>query len=213
MLEWYEVGADLHDGIRLLGTLTAQVLGCDGYDVTTYRQLFIDSVGFDPIDVELDRLQAHVGNIDPMLVASIGDDRDSLLDVLISQQIGPTLGVERPLIVKNYPLSQAALARPSDDDPQCAARFELFAAGLELANGYDELRDRDELLRRLAHNDRRRVDSGREPLWRSNDSLLRAISEDLPACAGVALGVDRLLMVRTGKKTIGEVIALTIDRA
>jgi lysyl-tRNA synthetase class 2 len=117
------------------------------------------------------------------------------------------------VIVKNYPLSQAALARRAEDDQQCAARFELFAAGLELANGYDELRDEDALVARFRRNDQRRVAAGRKAIGRQNRALERAISSGLPPCTGVALGVDRLLMVRTGKRAICDVIPFTIDFA
>lgn len=213
MLEWYDVGADLNAGIELLGTLAAKVLHRESYHVVTYRQLFIDTLGFDPITAELAVLQEHVRKVDPALVASMLDDRDGLLDVLLSECIQPTLGIDRPTIIRNYPLSQAALARQAEDDEQCAARFELFAAGLELANGYDELRDERVLEERFRHNDQRRMDAGRKPLWRQDHSLHRAISEGLPQCTGVALGVDRLLMVRTGKHAISDAIPLTIDLA
>ncbi len=126
MLEWYQVGADLDAGVTLLGELAAQVLRCDGYDVCTYRQLFREAFDFDPIDVDLDAIRQLVARIDSSLMSSMGDDRDALLDILLSQRIQPSLGAERPLIVKNYPLSQAALACVARDDAQCAARFELF---------------------------------------------------------------------------------------
>ena len=213
MLEWYEVGADLNAGIRLLGTLAAQLLDRDAYDVVSYRQIFFDSLGLDPIDAELEVLQGHVRKVDAKLVQSIGDDRDALLDVLLSECIQPSLGIERPMIVTNYPLSQAALAKPAEDDVQCAARFELFAAGLELANGYDELRDEEVLAERFRLCDERRIVAGRKPLGQRNRAMERSISSRLPSCTGVALGVDRLLMVRTGKGAIGEVIPFTLDLA
>ena len=116
MLEWYELDADIDAGVALLGELVAAVLGCDGFDVCSYRQIFQESLGFDPIDVGLGVIQKHVARVDSNLVKSIGDDRDLLLDALLSQVIQPTLGVNRPVIVKNYPLSQAALARQAADD-------------------------------------------------------------------------------------------------
>jgi lysyl-tRNA synthetase class 2 len=213
MLEWYEVGGNLESEVKLLGTLAAQTLRRDGYTVTTYRQLFVDAFAFDPLEVDLAVLRKQVATVDESLASSLGDDRDRLLDVLLSERIQPMLGLDQPTIVRNYPLSQAALARVSDDDPQCAARFELLADGVEIANGYDELRDCDVLSERFRRANELRVQSGRKPLGPHEQAWVRAISEELPACAGVALGVDRLLMVRTGSKAVAEVMPLTIELA
>jgi len=116
------------------------------------------------------------------------------------------------LVIRNYPLSQAALARPSPDDPQTAERFEWMLGGLELANGYHELLDADELRRRNLLNNRKRVATGRQPLP-VDSSLLAAMRRGLPACSGVALGFDRLVMLAQGTKDIADVIPLTIEEA
>jgi len=213
MLEWYEVGADLHAGVQLLGTLAAEVLQRDSFDVVTYRKLFQDHLGFDPITADVESLLGQARRADASLADSIGSDRDALLDVILSEFVQPHLGWERPLIVTNYPLSQAALARQSSDDASCAARFELFASGIEIANGYDELRDQEILSARFRENAERRKRSGRPNVADQTLSLQQRISADLPACAGVALGVDRLLMVRTGKQRIREVLPFPIDLA
>ncbi len=213
MLEWYQVDADLDAGIELLGRLAADTLHHDSFDVIGYRQLFFDRFGFDPIDVEIGSLQSRVADVDLTLVDAIGEDRDALLDVLLTERIQPTLGIDRPMIVKHYPLSQAALAKPAEEDPQCAARFELFASGLELANGYDELRDADVLARRLQETEKRRLAMGRPRIERSARALEQAISGGLPPCTGVALGVDRLLMVRCGAEQIDDVMPFPIELA
>lgn len=212
MLEWYQLGAGMAEGIELLGKLAASVLGSEGYDVRTYRQVFSDHLGVDPITAPVEALRDRVGALDSALAASLGNDRDGLLDVLLSQRLQDRMGSRRPLIVQNYPLSQAALARACEDDPACAARFELFAGGLELANGYDELLDADELVRRYQANNERRTAAGRAPLA-VDTTLVDAMRAGLPPCTGVALGVDRLLMQRTGCRSIREVMPLPIDRA
>lgn len=213
MLEWYDVGAGESEGIALLGQLASQLLQTDGYDVVTYRRLFQDALGFDPVDGGLDVLRAEVETLDRSLARSLGDDRDGLLDVLLSERLQPMLGIDRPLIVRNYPLSQAALARVSEDDPKCAFRFELFVRGIELANGYDELTDAEVLEKRLRDNHHKRQVSGRKTVKGPDEALIRTISEKLPRCTGVALGVDRLLMVRMGKRTLREVLPFPIDLA
>jgi lysyl-tRNA synthetase class 2 len=212
MLEWYEVGADMASGIELLGTLVAAMLGCESYDVCNYRDLLNQALNLDPIDAPLPTLCAAAQAVDSQLAATLGDDRDALLDLLLSRIVQPTLGRKRPLIVANYPLTQAALAKPSADDPQCAARFELFAQGVELANGYDELQDVDVLLARYQENNAKRLASGRSPL-NVDTTLADAMRQGLPRCAGTALGVDRLLMLRCGQSCLDDVLPLPIDRA
>lgn len=212
MLEWYELDADINAGIDLLGALAGAILGRHGFDVCTYRQVFLDALGLDPLDASVAMLQAQVAQLDVNLANTVGEDRDSLLDVLLSQVIQPTLGVDRPLIVKHYPLSQAALARQADDDEQCAARFELFVGGIELANGYDELRDADELLRRAQESNQKRAASGRRRLS-VETSLMDAMRSGLPPCTGVALGVDRLLMIRSGAESVAHVMPFVVEFA
>jgi len=114
--------------------------------------------------------------------------------------------------VRDYPLSQAALAKPSAQDKQCAARFELFVAGVELANGYDELRDPDVLLERFRTCNEKREKVGRRPLPLKSP-LLEAMRVGIPQCAGVALGVDRLLSVQIGENSISSVMPFTILNA
>lgn len=209
MLEWYEVGAGVDAGIQLLGELAAGLFQSDGFDVCTYREMFQRSVGIDPIDAPIETLQALQADIDPTLVHS---DRDSLLDGLLTSQVEPTLGIDRPLIVKNYPISQAALARTAPDDSECASRFELFVRGTELANGYDELQDSEILLARTRTHNQKRVATGRQPI-EVDSSLVAAMRKGLPKCAGVAMGVDRLLMVRSQVCTIDETIPFPIEIA
>ncbi len=212
LAEWYDVGADMNAGVQLLGELVSQILGSDGFDSVTYRQLFRDRLQIDPIDASDDSLRHLVAAVDPSLVVDDQTDRDDWLNILLSENIQPDLGKQRPIVVTNYPLSQAALAKPSATDPQCAARFELFCHGVELANGYDELLDADVLIERSKRNNRKRVTDGRTPLP-IESRLVQAMRGGLPPCAGVALGVDRLMMVCTDASCIGQVMPFTIFNA
>ncbi|WP_146455860.1 EF-P lysine aminoacylase EpmA [Rubripirellula tenax] len=209
MLEWYHLGANIDDEITLLGELASTILDSDGYDISNYRDVFTQSLGFDPIDAPASTLQEVVSEIDENLACSISGDRDLMLDVILSHRIQPNLGKDRPLIIKNYPITQAALARPAIDDPKCAARFELIAGGVELANGYDELLDADVLVQRAQQSNQLRQAGGRHPLP-VETSLVDAMRKGFPACAGVALGVDRLLMMRTSSLSLGPVIPFPI---
>ncbi|OUW81074.1 MAG: EF-P lysine aminoacylase GenX [Saprospirales bacterium TMED214] len=209
MLEWYELGSDVEQGIEILGALACDVLKKDHFEVHSYRQLFWDHCGFDPIDAPISTLTECAEAIDSSLAMLIADDRDGVLDLILSHLIQPKLGHDSPVIVRDYPLSQAALAKASTQDKQCAARFELFIAGIELANGYDELRDPDVLLERFRNCNEKRKKSGRRPLP-VDVPLLEAMRSGFPQCAGVALGVDRLLAVQLGEKTISNVMPFTI---
>ena len=139
--------------------------------------------------------------------------RDEWLNLLLAECVEPHLGFPRPLIVYDYPASQAALARVRPEEPPVAERFELYVNGTELANGYHELLDADgpastETGRPTSH----RVAAGKYPLPEES-RLLDAMRQGLPSCSGVALGFDRLVMIALGAHDIREVIAFPIDRA
>ena len=212
MLEWYEVGADYQKGIQLLGELAIEVFGASNFDLLTYRRMFLEQLGFDPVDASLDQLKQSLRAVDRELVESLGDDRDGILDVLLTHCIQPSLGQDRPVIVCDYPISQAALAKAAEHDPACALRFELFYRGVELANGYDELTDPDELLERTKIANQKRTASGRQNVA-PPQSLIESMRIGLPQCAGVALGFDRLLMLKAGETELRQVMAFTSRNA
>jgi len=207
MLEWYEVGGNAASAIALLGNLAAAVFESSGYETETYRDAFGRILGLDPIECDVEKFAALVGDIDTDLAASMATDRDSLLDVLLTHRVEKHLGTDTPVILTRYPVTQAALARPCEDDSRFAHRFELFYRGVELANGYDELRDWKELVRRYEINNEIRRRSGRDALP-VETTLVEAMRRGLPACSGVAVGVDRLQMLQTGARSIEEVIPL-----
>jgi len=136
-------------------------------------------------------------------------DRDEWLNLLLALQVEPQLGRDAPEILYDYPASQAALAKivTRPDGTTVAARFELYSRGVELANGYDELTDEEELRCRLEAANRSRHADGKEILPLP-ESLLTAMKKGLPACAGCALGFDRLVMIATGATALDEVIAM-----
>jgi len=212
MLEWYRVGDTAADAITFLQRFANTFLPGRSCRRQTYRTLFRETVGWDPLEISTAELHRYVAASDASLAASLQDDRDSLLDWVLATQIQPRTADASPLIVTHYPLSQAALAQASGEHPGTAERFEWFAGGLELANGYGELLDPDILQQRTAANQQQRVQQGKPPLP-DGSRLLTAMRAGLPPCAGVALGIDRLLMVAEGCETIDEVLAFPIERA
>ena len=182
----------------------------------SYREAFQWHVGIDPHTADGPALAvaARACGVEPP--ASLApDDRDGWLDLLMVERVQPHLGVERPTLLYDYPASQAALARirPGDGGgPPVAERFELFVAGIELANGYHELLDPAELRRRNARVNAQRQADGK-PALPEESRLLEAMEAGMPSAVGVALGFDRLVMLAAGATTIAEVMAFPFDRA
>jgi lysyl-tRNA synthetase class 2 len=214
LLEWYRPGFDHHALMDEVEALLSELLGTAAAERFSYRDLFRQHLGVDPLAspvADLDRAAAAGGIRSPAFETG---DRDGRLDLLLSHLIEPRLARDRPTFVYDYPASQAALARlrTDPDGTAVAERFEVFAGGLELANGFHELADAAEQRRRFeADLARRRAAGLPEPPI--DERLLAALAAGLPDCAGVALGFDRLVMLAAGVRTIAEVIAFPLDRA
>jgi lysyl-tRNA synthetase class 2 len=207
IVEWYRRGDDLAAGMKLLSDLCETLLSLGPAATLSYRDAFVQHAGVDPFlatDAELADVARDRGVIAPGSLAA--NDRDGWLDLLLVSLVEPQLGQKSPTILHSYPPSQAALAVTQDTQPRVAERFELYVRGIELANGYHELLDPAILRERNRQNNAARQADGK-PALPSESRLLRAMEHGLPACAGAALGFDRLVMLATGAKTIAEVIA------
>ncbi|QEG24629.1 elongation factor P--(R)-beta-lysine ligase [Mariniblastus fucicola] len=213
MLEWYRVGDDLLKGIDLLAQFAKFVFDVNQVATITYRDAFVAVVGIDPFSASIEQFAAACEFNGVDTTSFVDDqDRDSWLNLIMSEIVEPKLGVKHPVIVFDWPTSQAALAKIRCDDHVYAERFELYVNGVELANGYHELLDPVELLDRNEWVNQQRLADGIAALPLESQ-LLEAMRHGLPACSGVALGIDRLLMVLLKKESIGDVIAFPIDRA
>jgi len=217
MLEWYGLGHDYSAGMQFLSDFAEHVLGRGPADRMTYRQAFLHYAKVDPLAATFDELRQALDRALPdNLATSLAEDSqdcDLLRDYLLTLVVEPRLGRPRPTIICDYPASQAALAQVHERDGIAVAeRFELYVDGIELANGYHELLDAAALRERnQTNNDLRRAD-GKYTLPQES-RLLAAMEHGLPACAGCALGFDRLAMVAAGAESIREVLALPVDRA
>jgi elongation factor P--(R)-beta-lysine ligase len=213
MLEWYRLGIDHHALMDEVEALLVPLLGpsyAEPAHRLSYQAVFEQALGIDPFAVPTAELRALAA---ARADADLPDaDRDTLLDVLMGVVIGPTLGADRLTFIHDYPASQAALARVLPGLPPRAARFEAYARGLELCNGFHELVDANEQRRRFEADLRARHDRG-WPLPPIDERFLAALAEGLPDCAGVAVGLDRVLMIATGATSIAEVLAFTIAEA
>jgi lysyl-tRNA synthetase class 2 len=206
MLEWYRVGWDHHrlmeETIALAQAALAMVGRQADVVTTTYRQLFLDALAIDPDQATVEALRAPLAEfgIDPD-----GLVRDDWLDLLITHRLQPSFPTDRITVIHDYPASQCALARIRPGEPPLTERFELYLGRYELANGYHELNDAAEQRGRFERDNAVRRQRGlREvPL----DENLLAVLGNMPDCAGVALGVERLLMCLAGTDAIADVLA------
>lgn len=212
MLEWYR--PDFNDQVLMdeVEALVCPILGFEAVERQSYAQIFQQYLGFDPHSVALDQLVAKTRQyID---IDLNDDDRDTWLNLLMSHVIEPEMAKRNAVFVYDYPASQAALAqvRVDPEGRPVAARFELFVKGIELANGYHELTDAEEQKRRLLSDQKIRSELGlpQRPL---EMRLVNALRAGIPDCAGVALGVDRLIMLALGVASIQDVIAFPVERA
>lgn len=210
MLEWYRPGFDHHQLMDEVEALVAGMLALpSGFERLTYAETFRRRLDIDPhiaSDADLRRCARDHG-----LEASLPEERDGRLDLLLTHLIEPHLGAGRPVFLYDYPPSQAALARIRAEGPPVAERFELYFNGVELANGYHELDDADEQRRRFEHDRELRRHAGL-PDVAPDERLLAALRKGLPACAGVALGFDRLVLLAVGATSIDEVMAFSLNR-
>ena len=211
MLEWYRPGWDHHRLMDEVEALVAPILGLQGTaQRLDYRQAFIEHVGIDPLITDVPALRACAECLG-ITGIDMGEERDAWLDLILSHHIEPKLGQDGLCFLQHYPASQAVLARLHPDDPRVAERFELYYRGIELANGFHELSDADEQRRRFEQDLESRRAQGL-PEVPIDEALLAALTHGLPDCAGVALGLDRLIMLALGKTHISEVLAFDFER-
>ena len=218
MLEWYQPNYSLDDMAAELGELLAALYG-HSVVMSHYRYVdaFMDFVGIHPLTASLDALQAVAedkgltgfdfnSDLDNTEDGE-GDIRQSWLDLLFSHAVEPNLGHDLPTLIIEYPPATAALAKTAVDKEgnTVAKRFELYINGIEIANAYDELADGQALRERFERDNqlRKRHNLPQMPI----DEHLLAASDALIPCSGIAVGIDRLLMVITGANSLEDVIS------
>ena len=212
MLEWYRVGWDHQrlsgETVELVRQLLALVGRTASVEVLTYRELFLRHAGVDPFAATLEQLQAPLAGIG---ISAEGLTRDDWLDLLMTHRIQPAFSDAVLTLVHDWPASQAALARIRPGTPPLAERFELYLGQYELANGYHELNDAAEQRARFVRD--HAVRTARGDVLPPLDEPLLGVLDKLPACAGVAVGVDRLMMCLLGTASIADVLAFDFANA
>lgn len=213
MLEWYRVGWDhqrlIDECAELLRDCLALVERGTSLRRMAYRDLYREKLGIDPM---LDSLEVLRNALADVRIDPEGLGRDDWLDLLMTHRLQPAFPADQLLALYDYPASQCALARVRAEEVPVAERFEIYLGPLELANGYHELADAGEQSRRF-HHDVAVRDARGEPAPAIDLRLLAALAAGFPDCAGVALGVDRLLMAMLGTPRIADVLGFDFARA
>lgn len=214
MVEWYrrdmqmdEIIADALALIRHMLANNSKTADVARFD---YAMLLADHAGIDVMNSTIDDL-ARVTNADSSLRASLGSDRDAWLDLVVATCVVPNFPARRWTVVQHYPASQAAMARLCPADPAVADRFEIYYGDVELANGYVELSNAAEQAQRMLTDNKNRRKLGKQAVP-PDERLLAAISAGLPACAGVALGFERLHMIAESTADIQDVVSFADEK-
>jgi elongation factor P--(R)-beta-lysine ligase len=213
MAEWYRCGFTFEemidetlDFIRLfLGELEAEQL--------TYRDAFLNHLGIDyTTQTEKDLLEFAQKTGIALSDEIKGCDKDALLQLLLSILIEPHLGKDKLLVLSTFPATQSALAKTKilPDGEAIACRFEVYYRGMELANGYHELTDPIEQRRRFDETNTERRKAGKDPLA-IDEKFLRALDDGLPDCCGVAVGFDRLMLLRHSLQSLDPILPFSWD--
>ena len=217
LLEWYRIGFDLLDLMVEVEELLRVLLDDHHAEIiarrVSYQELFHESLNLDPVASSLDEFACRASELGVKDAYPLcGEDRSIWLDFLFSHFIQPALDPKKMTFVYHFPAILPSLARRVPGSPDWVERVELFMGGIELANGFHELADDAEQKLRFERDNQKRTSSGL-PLMDLDERLLTALMKGLPDCAGIALGLDRLLMVKLDLQSIDETLTFPIEIA
>jgi len=208
LLEWYQPGYDHHAMMSEVEELI-NLLGFKQCARISYADIFNHHTGIDPHNSKVDELFKFANTLG---LHSQTDNKSFLLDFIFNEKITPNLSSETPTFIYDFPECLSALAKLSQNSPTWAERFELFINGVEIANGFNELCDANEQKIRFENNQASRKQTDKNN-YAIDKRLINALEYGLPACAGVAIGLDRLLMQLVRCDDIKQVLTFPIDIA
>ncbi len=216
LLEWYRIDFDHHalmgEVNALLRFVAEDFFTLERSQFYSYQDAMLKFANVDPFKATNKELKEATVKADIDVVGMENASADDWLDLLMSHVVEKNLPLNCPVFIYDYPASQAALAKIRKGSPDVAERFELYINGVELANGFHELSDAKEQEERFHREQVQRKKSGL-PGIPADYHLIAALKHGLPECAGVAIGIDRLLMVLSGAEHINEVLTFPFDRA
>lgn len=212
LLEWYRIGFNHEQLMDEMDALLQCVLSTGQAERMSYQEAFKQHVGIDPLTASQAELADMLITFNIDISSDLPIDPDGIMQLLFSYVVEPNIGTNVPCFIHSFPASQAALARINQQDKRVADRFEVYFKGAELANGFYELANADEQRKRFEQDNRLRQTYRLEPAP-VDERFLQALSSGLPECAGVAMGIDRLLMIKLGATHIQDVIPFPVSRA
>jgi len=203
ILEWYRLGFNHHDLMAEVNEFLKVTINAPESKRFSYGQVFAEFLQIDPHANDLNQLKtaAQKNNLS---VANLSDDYDTWLQLLFTHLIEPKLGQEYPVFIYDFPASQAMLAKVRTEEPKIASRFEVYFKGIELANGFHELSDAEEQRKRFIQDLATRQELKLPPIPLDENFLLAL--PNLPDCSGVALGIDRLLLLAANVTSLNEIL-------
>ncbi|MFK5913496.1 MAG: EF-P lysine aminoacylase EpmA [Woeseiaceae bacterium] len=216
LLEWYRIGFDHHDLIKEVDELIRYVadgfISLEATQSFSYQEAMQQFAGVNIHKATLAELSEAAEKAGVDVVGMEEASTDDWLDLLMSLVVEKNLPKNCPVFIYDYPANQAALAKIKKGSPDVAERFEIYINGIELANGFYELTDAKEQRQRFEKEQRQRKEAEimNIPL---DENFIAALEHGMPECAGVALGIDRLLMLLLGLENIDEVLTFPFDRA
>ncbi len=205
MAEWYRLGVDFDSFITDTLDFIRLFLGPLQEERLSYREIFEKYLNINPFAASEEELLALLAKHEVDIPSGL-EGKDSILNLLLGILVEPQLGKDKLTVLQYYPASQAALAKTKAlQGDLVASRFEIYYQGVELCNGYDELACAKEQRMRLEEANEGRISFGKAPLP-IDESFLKALEQGLPSCCGVAVGFDRLMMLRHKSASLAEVI-------
>ena len=216
ILEYYRIGFELDELMDEVNALLLSLLPSIRHksQYTSYAALFLDKLGINPHTIENRQLQLLVNERVPGFSGEL--DRQSSLDLLLTHCIEPKFPKDCLTFVYDYPVTQSALAKtqasPQHPEILLAKRFEVYVGALELGNGYQELTS-GEANEAVLHSELSTRKAMSLPPVAIDNRFLSAMKSGMPECAGIAIGIDRVLMLLTGASTIKQVINFSWENA
>lgn len=207
MAEWYRLGFSLEQMMEETAEFIRLFLGDLPCETISYREAVLKATGIDYFQASEEELWNYIEEqAIPAYPSALEEGKDALLNLILAAQVENKLGKGLLTILAYYPASQAALAKKRrHGDEQVAERFEIYYQGVELANGYHELTDAKEQRQRLEEANAARRDLNKPPLP-LDENFLEALKKGLPDCCGVAVGFDRLMMLRHQESDIESIL-------
>lgn len=215
ILEWYREGWDHWQLMEEIDSLLQLILKTTPATYLSYKEAFKTQLGIDPLSFSAKDFEGICRNKKanpPTDLLESSADRDEQLNYLMGLFIEPELGKHSPVFLHDYPASQANLARLYEEKPGYAMRFEVYYRGIELGNGFCELTDPDIQKKRFEEENQARLAMGKDALS-IDHHFMNALKAGMPECAGVAMGVDRMLMLALGIESLDGIVAFSWPRA